>query len=76
MPDILSLGECMVEFFAEEPLAKAEKLQKAFAGDALNLLAAASGWEARAAFSPASAMIPFRSTCLAAGKVWASTRRA
>ncbi len=42
MPDILSLGECMVEFFAEEPLAEAEKLQKAFAGDALNLLAAAS----------------------------------
>ena len=42
MPDILSLGECMVEFFAEEPLADAERLQKAFAGDALNLLAAAS----------------------------------
>ncbi len=42
MPDILSLGECMVEFFAEEPLAEAQKLQKAFAGDALNLLAAAS----------------------------------
>lgn len=42
MPEILSLGECMVEFFAEEPLAEAEKLQKAFAGDALNLLAAAS----------------------------------
>ena len=42
MPDILSLGECMVEFFAEEPLAEAHKLQKAFAGDALNLLAAAS----------------------------------
>lgn len=42
MPEILSLGECMVEFFADEPLAEAEKLQKAFAGDALNLLAAAS----------------------------------
>lgn len=42
MPDILSLGECMVEFFAEEPLAEAKNLQKAFAGDALNLLAAAS----------------------------------
>ncbi len=42
MPDILSLGESMVEFFAEEPLSQAEQLQKAFAGDALNLLAAAS----------------------------------
>ena len=42
MPDILSLGECMVEFFAEEPLAEAEQVRKAFAGDALNLLAAAS----------------------------------
>lgn len=42
MPDILSLGECMVEFFAEEPLAEAKQVQKAFAGDALNLLAAAS----------------------------------
>ena len=42
MPDILSLGECMVEFFAEEPLAEAGQVRKAFAGDALNLLAAAS----------------------------------
>ena len=42
MPDILSLGECMVEFFAEEPLAEADTVEKAFAGDALNLLAAAS----------------------------------
>ncbi len=42
MPEILSLGECMVEFFAEEPLAEAAQVQKAFAGDALNLLAAAS----------------------------------
>ena len=42
MPDILSLGECMVEFFADEPLAEARQVRKAFAGDALNLLAAAS----------------------------------
>ena len=42
MPDILSLGECMVEFFADEPLAEADTVEKAFAGDALNLLAAAS----------------------------------
>jgi 2-dehydro-3-deoxygluconokinase len=42
MPDILSLGECMVEFFADEPLAETQQVQKAFAGDALNLLAAAA----------------------------------
>jgi len=42
MPEILSIGECMVEFFAEEPLATARVFYKAFAGDALNLLAAAA----------------------------------
>lgn len=42
MPEILSIGESMVEFFAEEPLAEANQFQKSFAGDAMNLLAAAA----------------------------------
>ena len=60
MPDILSLGECMVEFFAKEPLADAERLQKAFAGDALNLLAAASRLGSSCGFISRVGNDPFR----------------
>ena len=60
MPDILSLGECMVEFFAEEPLSEAETLQKAFAGDALNLLAAASRLGSSCGFLSRVGNDPFR----------------
>lgn len=42
MPEIVSIGECMVEFFAEEGLATASTFTRAFAGDALNVLAAAA----------------------------------
>ncbi|MBI3976569.1 MAG: sugar kinase [Chloroflexi bacterium] len=42
MPDLISLGECMVELFAEQPLAEAPALTKAFGGDSLNALVAAA----------------------------------
>ena len=42
MPDIVSLGECMVELYADEPLAVATTFHKAYGGDTLNLLVAAS----------------------------------
>jgi 2-dehydro-3-deoxygluconokinase len=42
MPDIVSLGECMVEFFSEEPIARAGSFQKAYGGDTLNTLVAAA----------------------------------
>jgi 2-dehydro-3-deoxygluconokinase len=41
MPDLLSLGECMIEFFSEEPLETATCFRRSFGGDAFNLLAAA-----------------------------------
>lgn len=42
MPDIISIGEGMVELFADEPLDKASVFHRAYGGDTLNLLVAAS----------------------------------
>jgi 2-dehydro-3-deoxygluconokinase len=42
MPDIISLGESMVELFSEEPIARAGSFRKAVGGDALNTLVAAA----------------------------------
>lgn len=48
--DLLALGECMVEFYAAEPLASAPQLSKAFAGDAANALVMASRLGGRVGF--------------------------
>jgi 2-dehydro-3-deoxygluconokinase len=42
MPEIVSIGECMVEFFCDGPMAQAATFTKACGGDTLNLLVAAS----------------------------------
>lgn len=42
MPDIVSIGECMIELFADEPLADTPIFHKSYGGDTLNLLVAAS----------------------------------
>lgn len=42
MPDIVSIGECMVELFSEKPMEEAETFQRSLAGDSLNILVAAS----------------------------------
>jgi len=42
MPDIVSLGECMVELYSEEPIARAGSFHKAYGGDTLNTLVAAA----------------------------------
>lgn len=42
MPELLSLGECMIEFFTEEPLDSAAEFRRAFGGDTLNMLTAAA----------------------------------
>ena len=42
MPDIVSLGECMVELFSEDPIARAGSFHKAYGGDTLNTLVAAA----------------------------------
>ena len=42
MLDIVSIGECMVEFHCEGPMAQARAFQRGFGGDTLNLLVAAA----------------------------------
>ena len=42
MPDIVSIGECMIELFSEQPLEEADTFQRSLAGDSLNILVAAS----------------------------------
>jgi len=42
MPDIVSLGECMVELYSAEPIARAGSFHKAYGGDTLNTLVAAA----------------------------------
>jgi len=42
MPELVSMGECMVELFAPQPLADAPSFTKSFGGDTLNLLVMAS----------------------------------
>ena len=42
MPDIVSIGECLIELFSDEPLRSAPSFRKSFAGDTLNMLAMAS----------------------------------
>ena len=41
MLDIVSIGECMVELFSEEPMGEATSFTRSLAGDTLNVLVAA-----------------------------------
>ncbi len=40
--DIVSIGECMVEFYSDKPFMDAEMFYKSYGGDTINLLVAAS----------------------------------
>ena len=42
MPELLSIGECMIELFSDQPLEEAETFQRSLAGDSLNILVAAA----------------------------------
>lgn len=42
MPDIISIGECMVELYSDQPIATTPSFHKAYGGDTLNVLVAAS----------------------------------
>jgi len=42
MPEMLSIGECLIELFSEEPIQKASTFNKSLAGDSFNILVAAS----------------------------------
>ena len=41
MPDLISIGECMIELFAEEPIENAETFTRSLAGDSFNICVAA-----------------------------------
>ena len=41
MPDLISIGECLVEFSSDRPLEKAESFRRSLGGDTLNILIAA-----------------------------------
>jgi 2-dehydro-3-deoxygluconokinase len=57
--DLLGLGECMVELFADGPLGTAPALRRAFGGDVLNSLVAATRLGGRCGFISRVADDPF-----------------
>ena len=42
MLDLISLGECMIEFYCDGSISKAAHFHKAYGGDALNTVVAAA----------------------------------
>jgi 2-dehydro-3-deoxygluconokinase len=42
MPDVLSIGECMIELFSAQPLEEADTFTRSLAGDSLNILVSAA----------------------------------
>jgi 2-dehydro-3-deoxygluconokinase len=57
--DIVSIGECMVEFFCEGDLSDATTFTKTFGGDTMNLLVAASRLGARTGYITRVGQDPF-----------------
>lgn len=41
MPDLISIGECMIELFSEEPIGEADTFTRSLAGDSFNICVAA-----------------------------------
>ena len=41
MPDLISIGECMIELFSEEPMEEADTFTRSLAGDSFNICVAA-----------------------------------
>lgn len=64
--DLIGIGECMVEFYATEPLAQATQFHKSYGGDVLNALVAAARAGSRTAFVSRVGDDPFGPGLLAA----------
>ncbi len=64
MPDLVSMGECMIEFFADHPLSEEGVFYGTFAGDALNMLVAASRLGTSTGFITRVGDDPFRDMLL------------
>ena len=41
MPDLISIGECMIELFSEDPIEEADTFMRSLAGDSFNICVAA-----------------------------------
>lgn len=59
MLDIVALGECMVELFADEPMATAPAFTKAFGGDTLNMACGAARLGSRVGYVTRVGRDPF-----------------
>ena len=42
MPELLSMGECMIELFSEDSIEDAQTFRKSIAGDSFNIAVAVS----------------------------------
>ena len=42
MPEMISIGECLIELFSKEPIQKASTFNRSLGGDSFNILVAAS----------------------------------
>lgn len=62
--DIVSIGECMIEMFCEGSLSESRTFTKTFAGDAMNMLVAASRLGAKTGFITHVGNDPFKSFLL------------
>ncbi len=67
--DLLGLGECMVELFADQPLGVASRLEKRFGGDVLNSLVTASRLGLKTGFITKVGDDPFGQSLLHAWKL-------
>ena len=41
MPDMVTIGECMIELFSDKPIESAVTFERSLAGDTFNILVAA-----------------------------------
>ena len=69
MTDFISIWECMIEFFAEEPIGEAESFTRSLAGDSLNILVAAQRMGTSTGYITRLGNDPFTDYLL---KVWTS----
>ena len=74
MPEIVAIGECMIELFSDEPIGSADTFQRAYAGDTKQRAphgVPSSG--PRAGTSPAPPRTTSATICWAPGARTAST---
>ncbi|MBE0448272.1 MAG: sugar kinase [Actinobacteria bacterium] len=62
--DVVSIGECMVEFYSDRPLSDSEKLNKSYGGDTISVLVAASRLGSRTGYITRVGEDPFASYLL------------